>query len=191
MKDKGSEFACCDTLVYDYNTIAGRKETREQLKMINNTMMDPWLILGDFNTIQSVNDRINGAPIQQPKTQDFQDFIDDIGLGQICIKRCQFSWCNKRDIGDRIHILIDWVFGNSQWMSIYSNLEAHYLSTGCSDHSPILITTMVARKRLPRPFRLLNILLHQKSFTRATQYIWGYNIPGHAMCGACKQLKHI
>ncbi|XP_070004400.1 uncharacterized protein [Nicotiana sylvestris] len=129
--------------------------------------------------------------IQQIETQDFQDCVDEVGLGQIRRKGWQYSWCNKRDPRNRIYSLIDWAFGNAQWFSMYSSIEAHYLNPGCSDHSPILLTTTIVRQKLSKSFRLLNVLLKQHSFKEVVESIWETNVDGYAIYGVCRKLKQI
>lgn len=46
-------------------------------------MMDLWIVLGDFNAILFVHDRVNGLPVKQSETKDIQNCIQEIGLGQI------------------------------------------------------------------------------------------------------------
>nr|XP_016495957.1 PREDICTED: uncharacterized protein LOC107814971 [Nicotiana tabacum] len=144
-----------------------------------------------FSKPRIVHGKVSIAPVQQIETQDFQDCVDEVGLGKIRRKGCQYSWCNKRDPGDKIYSLIDWAFGNAQWISMYSSIEAHYLYPGCSDHSHILLTTNIIRQKLPKPFRLLNVLLQQHSFKEVVKSIWKSNVPGYAMYGVCKKLKQI
>lgn len=81
---------------------------------------------GDFNTILSVNDRMNGNLVNQTEVHDFQNCITYLGLGQLNKKRWQWSWCNKRDEIDRIYSNIDWLFGNPQQFMLYSEIEAIY-----------------------------------------------------------------
>lgn len=110
-------------------------------KQIGDTMIDPWIVLGDFNTILSVNDRINGLPVYPSEIVDFQEGIAEAGLGQITRKGCSYSWSNNRDATDRIYSRIAWAFGNDNWFTKFSSLEAFYHVRECSDHSPILINT--------------------------------------------------
>lgn len=109
-----------------------------------------------------------GAPVQQADVQDFQDCVEDIGLGQICRRGYQYSWSNKRDPKDRIYSLIDWAFGNKYWFNKYNTLVVYYHQLGCS---PILISTEVAKHTLPRPFRLFNVLLKYEAPAATTQSI--------------------
>ncbi|XP_016479310.1 uncharacterized protein LOC107800622 [Nicotiana tabacum] len=189
VKDKGSQFSCHTTFVYSFNTVSCRKKIWQHLRLINTTMTEPWIVLGDFNTILTTNDRINGALVQQAEMQDFQDCVEDIGLGQICRRGCKYSWSNKHVPEDRNYSLIDWAIGNQYWFNKYNSLVAHYYQQGCSDHFPILISTEVAKHTLPRPFRLFNVLLKQEAFAAATQSIWRQQVPGHIMYAICKKLK--
>lgn len=44
---------------------------------------------------------------------------------------------------------------------------------------------------LPRPLRLLNVLLQEQASKEVTQSIWQQNIPGYTMYGVFKKLKLI
>lgn len=134
-------------------------------------MQEAWLVIGDFNNVLSVNDRLNGQPVHQGEITDLQDCIKDTGLGQLNMKGCEWSLCNKRDTEVRIYNNIDWAFGNASWLTHYSSLEAVLELPGVSDHSPIIINTEVMRNHLPRPFRLYTVLLKQKEFEEAVQEI--------------------
>lgn len=81
VKDRGSDFSCELTFVYSYNTNAERKEMLNQLRSLHNNINDPWLVMGDFNTILSVNDRMNGNLVNQTEVHDFQNCITYLGLG--------------------------------------------------------------------------------------------------------------
>lgn len=169
VKDRGSDFSCELTFVYSYNTNAERKEMLNQLRSLHNNINDPWLVMGDFNTILSVSDRMNGNLVNQTEVQDFQNCITDLGLGQLNKKGWQWSWCNKRDETDRIYNNIDWVFGNPQWFMLYSEIEAFYDCPGVSDHSPIILSTDKTKQRLPKPFRLFNVILQHGEFKEVVQ----------------------
>lgn len=151
VKDKSSQFTCDITFVYGKNTIAERRNLWEQIRQIHNNMQEAWLVIGDFNSVLTVDDRINGQPVQQAELMDFQRFIADTGLGQLNRKSCQWSWCNKREAKHMIYSNIDWAFGNAFWLTRYSSLEAIFEKPGVSDHSPIIINTEVVRSYLPKP----------------------------------------
>ncbi|XP_075080250.1 uncharacterized protein LOC142165777 [Nicotiana tabacum] len=161
------------------------------LKQINNSIKEPWMVIGDFNAILSVHDRVNGLPVKHSEMEDFQNCIQEIGLGQLSRKRCTYSWCNKREANERIYDLIDWAVGNDLWFMKYGKLEAYYHIPECSDHSPIIIRTEVAKQKLPRPFRLAHVLLSQESFKEVVHKVWEQQVHGHTMYSIWRKLKFI
>ncbi|XP_075111593.1 uncharacterized protein LOC142181865 [Nicotiana tabacum] len=119
VKERGSQFSCYITFVNGKNKVHERRELWDQLRQIHSIMQEAWLVIGDFNSVLSGNDRINGQPIHQAELVDFQDCIRDIGVGKLNRKGCQWSWCNKRDAGDRIYSNIDWAGKEQNCIYLY------------------------------------------------------------------------
>ncbi|XP_070011429.1 uncharacterized protein [Nicotiana sylvestris] len=126
----------------------------------------PWLIIGDFNSVLNVDDRVNGISIHQTEMIDFQNCLDDIKVGQITKRNSRFSWSNKRDAEVRIYSHIDWAFGNADWFNTYNGVEAIYMLPGCSDHTPIMINTEVVKVKVKRPYRLLTSVMQQREYKK-------------------------
>ncbi|XP_019235172.1 PREDICTED: uncharacterized protein LOC109215545 [Nicotiana attenuata] len=189
LKDKNSEFQSDVTIVYGLHTIADRRDLWNQLRDISARTNDPWLIIGDFNSVLSVEDRINWAPVHQNEVVNFKQCLSDIGVGLINKKRMQFSWSNKRGAEERIYSHIDWAFGNADWFGVYAGIEAVYLVPGCSDHTPIILNTEVQRMKMRKPYRLLNVMLQQEEYKTAVKNIWRQNIQGCTMYAICRKLK--
>ncbi|XP_070032816.1 uncharacterized protein [Nicotiana tomentosiformis] len=154
-------------------------------------MHEAWLVIDDFNNVLSVNDRLNGKPVQQAELVDFQECIKYIGLGQLNRKGCQWSWYNKRDAESRIYNNIDWAFRNASWLTHYSSLEAVFELPGVSDHFPIIINTDVAKNYLPKPFRLYNVMLNHKELEGAVHEVWNQQVHGHTMHSIWLKLQRL
>ncbi|XP_070031573.1 uncharacterized protein [Nicotiana tomentosiformis] len=135
-------------------------------------MVEAWLLLGDFNTMFFVTDRINGNPVSQNEVEDFQACVKDTRL----------------EVADRIYSNIDWALGNPYWFMKYSNIEAVFDNYGVSDHSPIIVCTEVTRNYLPKPFRLLTVLLQEDEFRKMVQGVWTQNITGYTMYSVWQKL---
>lgn len=60
-----------------------------------------------------------------------------------------------------------------------------------SDHSPIVINTMVVKSYMPKSFRLYNVLLHNKEFEQAVKEVWGQHIEGYKMYSAWMKLRRL
>lgn len=103
--DRNSSFSSYITFVYGLHTIYDIVSLWGRLRSVQTT--GPWLIIGDFNTVLHVEDRLNGAPVHQAEIADFQYCIYEIGEGKITKRGCRFSWSNKRDAYIRIYNYID------------------------------------------------------------------------------------
>lgn len=117
------------------------------------------MILGDFNSVLTSQDRVNGLPVLITRTQDFQKCLHDLQLGQLDRRGYEFSWCNKREVNDKIYNSINWAFGNIAWFSKYGHIVANYLQPSCSNHSSILLDIISPTLPINKPFRLLTVLL--------------------------------
>lgn len=83
----GTSFSCNMTFAHGFNNIAKRKGIWQKLKILNT---EPCIILGDFNIVVSVNDKINGLFVQPMEVAYFYGCIEDIGLGQFTRRGCQY-----------------------------------------------------------------------------------------------------
>ncbi|KAK4372905.1 hypothetical protein RND71_008289 [Anisodus tanguticus] len=179
------------TFIYGYNTNAERKDVWEKLRLLHPAMSELWIILGDFNTGLSISDRINGALVHQVEIQDFIDCVEDIGASHLPKSGCEYSWCNKRDAYVRIYSKIDWDLGNHHWFMKYGRLEAFFGNPECSDHSPIIIDTIMTHQPSHRPFKLLNVLMKQDRFEIIVKQKWAQQITGHTMFRVWNKLQAI
>ncbi|XP_019240851.1 PREDICTED: uncharacterized protein LOC109220841 [Nicotiana attenuata] len=185
--DNNSSFSSYITFVYGLHTIHDRASLWRSLRNIQTN--GPWLIIGDFNSVLHVDDRLNGIPVHQAETTDFQSCIDDFGVRQITKRGCKFSWSNKRDADIRIYSHIDWAFGNADWFQQYNGVEAIYMLSGCLGHSSIMITTEVNRVKVKKPFRLLYTVMKLQEYKEVVQNTWGQQIQGYTMYSIWRKLK--
>ncbi|XP_060210524.1 uncharacterized protein LOC132637460 [Lycium barbarum] len=70
------------TAIYGLHTIENRKSLWRDLKNLHRRIQEPWLMMGDYNTIISLDDRINGSPVQANEIKDFRDFILDTRVNE-------------------------------------------------------------------------------------------------------------
>lgn len=68
------------SIIYDLHTVQDRKAPYEDLKGLINGLTKPGLVTGDFNTIMSADDRINGSTVKDRVVKDFKEFVQDTGL---------------------------------------------------------------------------------------------------------------
>ena len=100
------QFYFTATFIYGYNTIAARRDLWENLRRWGPDA--PWLLLGDFNSILSQEDKHNGELVSTYETSDFRNCCSDLGIADLNSTGSHFTWTNGN-----IWIKIDRVMANN------------------------------------------------------------------------------
>ena len=82
------------TFVYGYNTVIARRALWEDLQKWSSNF--PWIILGDFNSILSQDDKHNGEHVSSYEVSDFRTCCSVLGLSDLNYTGCQFTWTNEK-----------------------------------------------------------------------------------------------
>eukprot|EP00258_Populus_trichocarpa_P025573 XP_024441592.1 uncharacterized protein LOC112324175 [Populus trichocarpa] len=95
----------------------------------------PWIVLGDFNSILSQDDKHNGEPVSSYEVPDFRECCADLGLADLNATGCHFTWSSGS-----VWSKIDRVMVNPLWFSSQMQTHVHFCTLGAfSDHSPTSI----------------------------------------------------
>ena len=131
-----TQFYC--TFVYGSSDRKERLDLFHQLHDISKTLIGPWLIIGDFNTVANLNER-HGLPVLLREIQPIRECMANCDVHDLHYNGCFYTWNNKQ-VGDRrIMSKIDRVHGNVQWEEAFPNAIVSFLPGGAYDHSPMLI----------------------------------------------------
>lgn len=57
-------------MIYARNRIVNRRKLWKDIKQMEKSVQGPWMIMGDFNNVLYVNERIGGKPVQEAEFQD-------------------------------------------------------------------------------------------------------------------------
>lgn len=125
----------------------------------------PWLIMGDFNLIYKASDK-NNLNLNRRLMGKFRAVLDDCELMEICLQNQKFTWSNERE--NPTLVRLDRAFCNTDWELLFPNFAQHALSTGVSDHTPILLTH---QDTVPRKasFRFEDRWLHTDGFSEVVE----------------------
>ncbi|CAL1410372.1 unnamed protein product [Linum trigynum] len=55
-------------------------------------MVQPWLLVGDFNSILSPSEKLGGAPFDAARIRDFQEVVQDTGLIDLGFEGPAYTW---------------------------------------------------------------------------------------------------
>lgn len=94
--------------------------------------------MGDYNAMLQVDDRINGADVQEQEIKDFKDFLIDTELTEIKTVGRQYTWTNNH-----IYSKIDRALVNVEWIVNWPHLEVMVLDPMFSDYSPYVLLSKI------------------------------------------------
>ncbi|XP_019236935.1 PREDICTED: uncharacterized protein LOC109217163 [Nicotiana attenuata] len=154
------------TAVYGLHPIANRSDLWNNLRELEEQMTIPWLLMGDFNAIKDMEDRMNGTKVQMNEIKDFREFMMECQMTELVTVGRGFTWTNNY-----VYSRIDRGIVNAKWM-----LEM----------APIQVQENDSRRR---PFKFYNCLAEHEEFEKVVQNGWKYK--GSNMEGIMQNLKKV
>ncbi|XP_074315399.1 uncharacterized protein LOC141651594 [Silene latifolia] len=151
------------TMIYAFNGLYERVELWNTLKGISVTCTEPWLWLGDFNTVLSPIERLGGNTTDA-EMEHFQDCVSICGMEDIPATGALFTWSNKQDPCDRVYNRLDRVMGNQEWLDRFDTSLAHFHPEGLFDHCPCTIVDKKAEIGGKKSVKYFNIWVTAPSF---------------------------
>ncbi|XP_052198247.1 uncharacterized protein LOC127805524 [Diospyros lotus] len=100
---KVTSFAFHVSFVYAFNSVISRRELWSNLVSFGDHCNGPWLALGDFNCVQSSEEKLNGLPVTSYETKDFQECCLSVGLSDMASIGCFYTWSNNSPNSRRSH----------------------------------------------------------------------------------------
>ena len=180
------------TAVYGLHTVEDRRDLWRELLHISGMLSSPWLLMGDFNSILSSEDRWNGAAVTVHETMDFQHFMDTADVCSLPTFGHYHSWSNKGEGDSRTMSRIDWGLVNSSWISQFGLLKLEYQNPGISDHSPLVLNCGGSDDRGGgRPFRFFNYMVQHDQFEPIVREAWGQITDANPMLALWRKLQQV
>ncbi|XP_074318700.1 uncharacterized protein LOC141655522 [Silene latifolia] len=158
------------------------------LQRLKQSLVDPWIIMGDFNNVLHSDERI-GSPITQAEVQGFQECVDDCGLYDVVTSGTFFTWNNKQEGVARVFSRIDRVMVNDQWILQGPSGTVTFLPEGLYDHSPCLMELWHSFPRQKSRFMYFNMWGKDDQFLSIVQQVWGTSISGCLSYQVARKLK--
>lgn len=144
------------TAVYAHPTDSIRRELWVELRDLADPMTEPWLVIGDYNEIASIEEKEGGAPFNPNPCFKFRDVLDSCGLIDLGSTGPKFTWRGPQVGGyARVFKRLDRATSNACWRIYFPEASVRVLPRIKSDHHPILLSTesVVGQRRRGRPFR--------------------------------------
>jgi hypothetical protein len=109
------------------------------LQSLHQQLSLPWLCMGDFNELFSMNEKLGGPVRSSRQMQDFRDAIDECGFVDLGYQGSPFTWCNNRVDSGTVWERLDRGLATIPWMNIFPEARVIHLHASNSDHYPICL----------------------------------------------------
>ncbi|KAL2921807.1 Aspartyl/glutamyl-tRNA(Asn/Gln) amidotransferase subunit B [Bienertia sinuspersici] len=160
------EFFC--SFIYAHNDAKLRESLWQDLINMSNKMRGPWLLMGDFNCVIDIEERID-----IPYSGHF------------------YTWSNKQIAEDRVWSKLDMIMANEEWLEFYKNTNAIFLIEGCLDHCLGLLRINFEVGMGRKPFKYFRMWKLAPDYVDIIKKAWGEEVRGTVMYKLVQKLKRV
>ncbi|CAK8532778.1 unnamed protein product [Lathyrus sativus] len=180
------------TALYALNRLEQRRVLWKDIAIIHAQQQGPWVLMGDFNNVIHINDRIGGNDVTETKYTDICSMMDNVGLFEKESKGSYYTWSNNHTAGT-IYSRIDHVLANVEWLQQHTDITLHILPPSVLDHSLLLMTgTANVHNQYRKPiFRFYNCIMDFEGYSALVEKNWNVPIVGNPMFILCNKLMRL
>ncbi|XP_020695761.1 uncharacterized protein LOC110109164 [Dendrobium catenatum] len=117
-----------------------------------------WIILGDFNCCRFANEKAGGIELLPSRLGELNNFIFDGGVHDFPSVGLFYTLSNLQ-ISQPIHIKLDRMLVNVEFLYVFPQAYYNILPTANSDHSPLVLLA-APKSHTPRRFLFKNYWIH-------------------------------
>jgi len=108
----------------------------QELRAVRTACPGPWLLLGDFNLIASVEEK-NSGNINKAMMGRFRRLISDLELKDLPLLGRKYTWSNQQNSPTLVKL--DRVLCSADWEQLFPNCLLQSCATDGFDHCPLLL----------------------------------------------------
>ncbi|XP_062076217.1 uncharacterized protein LOC133780570 [Humulus lupulus] len=159
------------TFFYGFNEEGNREDLWRNLKDLATGICGPWVMMGDFNDILHGEERI-GKKDKTRKSKSFQECVEVCQMEDIKFSGNFYTWNNKQGSDTKVYSKIDRVMGNQQWLQKFISAKVVFMSEGCYDHSPAVLSVYPDLKIGKFPFKYYRMWNKAPGFSEKIEQNW-------------------
>ncbi|KAF4365374.1 hypothetical protein F8388_012526 [Cannabis sativa] len=150
---------------------------------------DPWIVMGDLNSVLSPDDKSGGRPVSRSEGQGLREFMFNLGAVDLESGSVLFTWTNGKDLDRLIRERLDRVVVSSSWLFLFKKVGVRNLPIHFSDHGAITLDTHMERENVVTPFRYLDAWSRDPDRRRVIEEAWREAIGGFHSFIPCQKLS--
>ncbi|XP_056689967.1 uncharacterized protein [Spinacia oleracea] len=176
------------SFIYAFNESQKREKLWKDVKDLNT--QDAWILCGDLNCVMNVGERI-GALVKSMEMVDSCECMQHCQLEDIKSVGNFYTWNNKQSGSARVFSKIERIMSNSKWQGLYTTAEVCFMTEGCFDHSPGLLTVYPRDVKGKKPFKYFTMWKNSPQFISTIQTHWNSQVQGSKMFCVVNRLKKV
>lgn len=106
---------------------------------IRNFSSLPWVCMGDFNEITSLDEKEGGRIRPLRQINEFVSALEDWWVSDLGFVGNKFTWDNKHEDSSWTRLRLDRGAANSWWRALFPSAKVVHLFSEASDHLPIIL----------------------------------------------------
>ncbi|XP_060959279.1 uncharacterized protein LOC133030522 [Cannabis sativa] len=155
-----------------------KEEFWGNLDVIIKSCDEPWVLIGDLNCISDPMEKLGGRRTRGTDYRWLNEFLFSNGGIDLRYKGGNFTWHNNRFSGGLVRERLDWAIGSPEWVVTFPDAGVLNFPITVSDHAPILLDTVMYRKKEFIPFRFYEAWTSHKSCEEVVNRVWHHSDPG-------------
>ncbi|KAF4359067.1 hypothetical protein G4B88_020611 [Cannabis sativa] len=144
-----------------------------------NDVRDPWMLIGDLNSVLLQSDKVGGNPVTCSEGRGLRNFIFDTGAVNVEGAGAFFTWSNGQKWQNLIREKLDRVYASSEWILLFKKAGVKNFAVRHSDHSAIVLDTLRDRERICIPFRYFDAWSRDDSCAKIIAEAWAKVVCGY------------
>ena len=131
-------------------------------------------VIGDFNLIGEVADKMGGNQHISKSIDELQNFISNANLLEVPFKGVKYTWTNNRDEAHHARERIDRALVNADWMELHPQSVLTHGPIIGSDHTPLILKTKF-QPLVKRKFRFETMWSRSEQCENVIRSNWQYD----------------
>lgn len=134
---------------------------------LGGSIADPWIVLGNFNALLSVYDKVGGLSVTNFELQGLESLVHSCNLVDLQSIGSKLTWTNGL-----VSSKLDRVLVNSQWLMANFHRYADFSPSDClSDHSCV-VSLLNKSQCVKKPFKFYNMWTLHEHFQELVAESW-------------------
>lgn len=129
----GRKIGYC-SFVYASNRVQERKPLWRRLSRLSQQINEPWCIMGDFNVVASVEEKITKDGYARAVSEELMEVMVECEISDLRYYDDKYTWTNSH-----IYCKLDRCLVNHYWRDEHGESYACFMENNVSDHRPCVL----------------------------------------------------